>query len=138
VWGGVSASTAFVQNEWQFYVIRFLLGASEAHHLLEALLLQPSAVAAQVHQLAAEDMEAEVSVPTGEMAGNAGVLVEVEQHRSGRGADLTGERHEGQPVGAADIGGVDHRHRRALEHRASGLEDEGASGVGGDAVPRIR
>ena len=30
VWGGVSACTAFVQNEWQFYVIRFLLGASEA------------------------------------------------------------------------------------------------------------
>lgn len=30
VWGVISASTAFVRTEWQFYVIRFLLGASEA------------------------------------------------------------------------------------------------------------
>ena len=30
IWGVISASTAFVQTERQFYVIRFLLGASEA------------------------------------------------------------------------------------------------------------
>jgi MFS family permease len=30
IWGLISASTAFVQTEGQFYVIRFLLGASEA------------------------------------------------------------------------------------------------------------
>ena len=30
LWGAVSASTAFVRNEWDFYVIRFLLGAAEA------------------------------------------------------------------------------------------------------------
>jgi MFS family permease len=30
LWGAVSASTAFVRNEWEFYVIRFLLGAAEA------------------------------------------------------------------------------------------------------------
>ncbi len=30
LWGAVSASTAFVRNEWDFYVIRFLLGACEA------------------------------------------------------------------------------------------------------------
>ena len=30
VWGAVSASTAFVRNEWEFYVLRFLLGAAEA------------------------------------------------------------------------------------------------------------
>jgi MFS family permease len=30
LWGAVSASTAFVRNEWDFYVVRFLLGACEA------------------------------------------------------------------------------------------------------------
>ncbi|MGO8704743.1 MAG: MFS transporter [Candidatus Brocadiia bacterium] len=30
LWGVVSASTAFVRNEWDFYVLRFLLGACEA------------------------------------------------------------------------------------------------------------
>lgn len=30
VWGTISACTAFIQTEWQFYAIRFLLGASEA------------------------------------------------------------------------------------------------------------
>jgi len=29
-WGLVSSATAFVQTEWQFYALRFLLGASEA------------------------------------------------------------------------------------------------------------
>jgi MFS family permease len=30
VWGTISAGTAFIQTEWQFYVVRFFLGASEA------------------------------------------------------------------------------------------------------------
>lgn len=30
LWGSISACTAFIQTEWQFYVIRFMLGASEA------------------------------------------------------------------------------------------------------------
>ncbi len=30
LWGVVSASTAFVRNEWDFYVLRFLLGPCEA------------------------------------------------------------------------------------------------------------
>lgn len=30
LWGSISACTAFIQTEWQFYTIRFLLGASEA------------------------------------------------------------------------------------------------------------
>ncbi|CAN5845301.1 MFS transporter [soil metagenome] len=30
LWGSISACTAFIQTEWQFYAIRFLLGASEA------------------------------------------------------------------------------------------------------------
>ena len=30
VWGFISAGTAFVQHEWQFYTIRFVLGAAEA------------------------------------------------------------------------------------------------------------
>jgi len=30
VWGAISAGTAFIQTEWQFYIVRFLLGASEA------------------------------------------------------------------------------------------------------------
>jgi MFS family permease len=30
LWGAVSASTALVRNQWDFYVVRFLLGACEA------------------------------------------------------------------------------------------------------------
>ncbi|SPU71634.1 tartrate transporter [Brucella suis] len=29
-WGLLSALFAFVQTEWQFYILRFLLGAAEA------------------------------------------------------------------------------------------------------------
>ena len=52
VWGAVSASTAFVQNEWQFYVVRFLLGASEAGFFPGVILYltwwYPSSVRARV------------------------------------------------------------------------------------------
>ena len=52
LWGVVSASTAFVRNEWDFYVLRFLLGACEAGFfpgvILDLTWWYPASVRARV------------------------------------------------------------------------------------------
>ena len=51
-WGLISASTAFVQNEWHFYTIRFVLGAAEAGFFPGVILFltwwYPTAIRARI------------------------------------------------------------------------------------------